>query len=577
MLWKTTDTDALLAAEFSKSLEVSEVLGQLLVHAGLADVETAEAFLRPRLAQLEDPFALTNLRAAVTRIEQAVAAKESVVVFGDYDVDGVTSTVQLVSLLRQLELDPRYCVPRRLEEGYGLSEEAIDRVFDGDAPDLLIALDCGTNAHDAIAYIRKQGVDVIIVDHHQTKTEAPADCIFINPHVNDAATAAWRHLCTAGLVFKLLHGILKSRREADDPRVASIQLKDYLDLVAMGTIADLVPLHGENRILSWFGLHHLRANGRTGVRALAEVSGIDAAQEIVSADISFKMAPRINASGRLADASLPIELLLDDDYQACRERAKQLDTMNRERQLIERAIVQEAEARAERDFADAPGVVLYGADWHPGVVGIVASRVSRRFNKPCVILGAEGELAKGSGRSVHNVNLVEILQRCTDLLGHWGGHPMAVGVSLQAEEVEAFTQRFVESLAALHPNGLPEPSLRLSAWLELEQVSETLLEQLDRLRPFGQGNTEPVFGLRGVVLQDSPQAFGENNFRLRLPAPAGDGRGLSGVAWRLGEAPLAGQPIDLAVRLSWNFWRNQRSPQITVVDWRPSEDGSAVD
>lgn len=577
MLWKTTDTDASLAAELSKSLEVSEVLGQLLVHAGLADVETAEAFLRPRLAQLEDPFALTNLRAAVTRIEQAVAAKESVVVFGDYDVDGVTSTVQLVSLLRQLELDPRYCVPRRLEEGYGLSEEAIDRVFDGDAPDLFIALDCGTNAHDAIAYIRKQGVDVIIVDHHQTKTEAPADCIFINPHVNDAATAAWRHLCTAGLVFKLLHGILKSRREADDPRVASIQLKDYLDLVAMGTIADLVPLHGENRILSWFGLHHLRANGRTGVRALAEVSGIDAAQEIVSADISFKMAPRINASGRLADASLPIELLLDDDYQACRERAKQLDTMNRERQLIERAIVQEAEARAERDFADAPGVVLYGADWHPGVVGIVASRVSRRFNKPCVILGAEGELAKGSGRSVHNVNLVEILQRCADLLGHWGGHPMAVGVSLQAEEVEAFTQRFVESLAALHPNGLPEPSLRLSAWLELEQVSETLLEQLDRLRPFGQGNSEPVFGLRGVVLQDSPQAFGENNFRLRLPAPAGDGRGLSGVAWRLGEAPLAGQPIDLAVRLSWNFWRNQRSPQITVVDWRPSEDGSAVD
>ena len=577
MLWKTTDTDASLAAELSKSLEVSEVLGQLLVHAGLADVETAEAFLRPRLAQLEDPFALTNLRAAVTRIEQAVAAKESVVVFGDYDVDGVTSTVQLVSLLRQLELDPRYCVPRRLEEGYGLSEEAIDRVFDGDAPDLFIALDCGTNAHDAIAYIRKQGVDVIIVDHHQTKTEAPADCIFINPHVNDAATAAWRHLCTAGLVFKLLHGILKSRREAHDPRVASIQLKDYLDLVAMGTIADLVPLHGENRILSWFGLHHLRANGRTGVRALAEVSGIDAAQEIVSADISFKMAPRINASGRLADASLPIELLLDDDYQACRERAKQLDTMNRERQLIERAIVQEAEARAERDFADAPGVVLYGADWHPGVVGIVASRVSRRFNKPCVILGAEGELAKGSGRSVHNVNLVEILQRCADLLGHWGGHPMAVGVSLQAEEVEAFTQRFVESLAALHPNGLPEPSLRLSAWLELEQVSETLLEQLDRLRPFGQGNSEPVFGLRGVVLQDSPQAFGENNFRLRLPAPAGDGRGLSGVAWRLGEAPSAGQPIDLAVRLSWNFWRNQRSPQITVVDWRPSEDGSAVD
>ena len=251
MLWTTTETNETLAADLSAGLRVSTVMGQLLAQRDLASVEAAEEFLRPRLAQLEDPFALSNLRAAVTRIEQAIEAKESVVVFGDYDVDGVTSTVQLVSMLRTLGLDPRYCVPRRLDEGYGLSRAAIDRVCDGDIPELFIALDCGTNAHEPIAYLRELGCDVIVVDHHQTKTEAPQGCIFVNPHVNDAETAPWRNLCTAGLVFKLLHGLLKSRREAEDPLVEGIQLKDYLDLVAMGTVADLVPLRQENRILSW--------------------------------------------------------------------------------------------------------------------------------------------------------------------------------------------------------------------------------------------------------------------------------------------------------------------------------------
>ena len=568
MLWNTLDTDESLAAELSRSLGVSGILANLMVQRGLEATDFAEEFLRPRLAQLDDPFALSNLRAAVRRIEQAVDRKQQVVVFGDYDVDGVTSTVQLISMLRLLELDPRYCVPRRLEEGYGLSREAIDRVFDGKVPDLFVALDCGTNAHEPIAYLRELGVDVIVVDHHQAKEHAPEDCIFINPHVNDPADAPWRDLCTAGLVFKLLHGLLKSRREAQDRRVESIQLKDYLDLVAMGTIADLVPLHGENRILSWYGLRHLRANGRTGVRALAEVSGIDDGQEMVSSDISFKMAPRINASGRLADASLPINLLLSDDYYACRNIAKELDEMNRERQAIERSIATEAIERAQREFASAPGIVLYGADWHPGVVGIVASRVSRRFHKPCVILGAEGDEAKGSGRSVCDVNLVEVFQHCTDLLGHWGGHPMAAGVALNAAHVDAFTQRFVESLQTLYPQGLP--SIEISAWLELEDFSETFLMELDRLHPFGQGNSEPTFGLRSVALTEAPDTFGEGNFRFHLPAVNGARRGVSGIAWRMDSVPSVGQPIDMALRFSWNYWRNNRYPQVTLIDWQPA-------
>ncbi len=569
MLWKTLKADESLASEFSKSLGVSKTLGRLLTHVGLVNVDRAEEFLSPRLAQLNCPFAITNLENAVQRIEQAIDGKEEIVVFGDYDVDGITSIVQIVSILRLFEMEPRFCVPHRLEEGYGLSREAIDRAFGSQIPHLFIALDCGTNAKEPIAYLRELGVDVIIVDHHQVKEAVPADCILVNPHVNDTKDVPWRDLCTAGLAFKLLHGLLKNRRQAEDPRVDSIHLKDYLDLVAMGTIADLVPLHGENRILSWFGLRHLRANGRVGVRALAEVSGIDGGQEIVSTDVSFKMAPRINASGRLADASLPIELLLNENECTCREIAGQLDQMNRERQVIERSVAKEAKEHVERDFKDKPGIVLYGEDWHPGIVGIVASRMSREFHKPCVILGAEGEQARGSGRSVCDVNLVEIFQRCADLLEHWGGHPMAAGVSLKSSDVSAFTERFVDSLRELYPQGLPEPSLEIAAWLRLEDLSEAFLEELDCLHPFGKGNDDPVFGLRGVSLEEEPQPFGEGNFRLKLPPPSGDGRGISGVAWRLGVPPTVGQKINLAVRLSWNYWRNCRYPQITLVNWKP--------
>ncbi|MEM8866782.1 MAG: single-stranded-DNA-specific exonuclease RecJ [Verrucomicrobiota bacterium] len=570
MLWKTIETDANKASELSDALDLMPMMGQLLSQRGLETMEAAEDFLRPQLSRLESPFALTNLEVAVRRIEKAVEAKEDVVVFGDYDVDGITSTVQLISLLKKLELEPRFCVPRRLEEGYGLSREAIDRIFDGKVPSLLIALDCGTNAHDAVDYLNSLGVEVIIVDHHQAKEAIPEGCTLVNPHVYDPEDSPWRDLCTAGLVFKVLHGLLKVRRDANDPRIADVRLKDYLDLVSMGTIADLVPLHGENRILSWFGLHHLRANGRPGVRALAEASGISSRQALVSSDISFKLGPRINACGRLADAALPIELLLSGEAAKCKEIASQLDAMNRERQGIERQITDQAEARVLAEFADKPGIVLFDPDWHPGVVGIVASRVSRRFNKPCVILGSEGEEAKGSGRSVHGVNLVEAFQSCSDLLGHWGGHPMAAGISLKVAHLEAFTECFVAGVGHQHPNGLPEATLDIAAWVQLSEIGEDLLHELDRLQPFGQGNPEPLLGIRGVVFDKEPVRFGAQNFRFQLDLPGSGSSKVSGVAWRMQAVPEVGERVDLVVRLAWNFWRNSRYPQLTLVDWKRS-------
>ena len=568
MLWTTIKTDEALVDELSKKLNVSKVMGRLLVQRGLKTIDSAEIYLRPRLAHLEDPFLIKNLKVAVERVEQAIKRKESIVVFGDYDVDGITSTVQLVSMFRQLGLAPRFCVPLRMDEGYGLSLEAIDRVLGDNVPDLFIAVDCGTNSHEQIKYLRELGCDVIIIDHHQSKTVAPENCIFINPHVNDAEDAPWRDLCTAGLVFKFLHGLLKSRRSANDPQVAGLQLKDYLDLVAMGTVADLVPQCNENRILSWFGLRHLRANGRSGIVALAKISGIDTSQEMTSSDISFKLAPRINASGRLADATLPITLLLSEDPQVNQKIAEELDEINRERQSIQQRIIAEAEQRARAEFADAPGIVLFGRDWHPGVVGIVASRISRQFHKPCVILGAEGDSAKGSGRSVAAVNLVEVFEHCTDLLESWGGHPMAAGVSLKVSNVDRFTQRYLEALQSLYPEGMAEPSLQISAWLDVDDLNEGLLTELDRLHPFGQENREPIFGLKGVVLNGAPLLFGENNFRFYLSDSIGNS--IPGVAWRMPSIPTADQPIDIAVRFAWNYWRNRRSPQLTLMDWKPA-------
>ncbi len=569
MRWTKIETDETLADELSTALNVSKVMGCLLVQCDLPSVEVAEAYLRPRLANLDDPFRIKNLRAAVSRIEQAIEGKESVVVFGDYDVDGVTSTVQLVSMMREFGLEPGFCVPLRMDEGYGLSREAINRAFDGSPPDLFIAVDCGTNAHEEIAYLRSRGCDVIIVDHHQSKTTAPQDCILINPHVNDSEQSPWKNLCTAGLVFKLLHGLLKSRREAGDSRAEAIQMKDYLDLVAMGTIADLVPLRDENRILSWYGLRHLRANGRSGIAALAKISGIHASQEMTSSDISFKLAPRINASGRLADATLPINLLLSSDQNANRRIAEELDGINRERQSIQQRIVEEAEQRAEAEFADAPGIVLFGEDWHPGVVGIVASRVSRDLHKPCVILGAEGDIAKGSGRSVSTVNLVEVFEHCTDLLESWGGHPMAAGVSLKVSNVAAFTERYLKALRTMHPDGVAKPPMNLSSWLDVDDLTEDLLKELDYLHPFGQGNREPVFGLKHVVLNKPPRTFGDNHFRFGLSDS--NGGLVNGIAWRMQRVPEVGQPIDMAIRFSRNYWRDRWTPQVTLIDWEASD------
>jgi len=575
MRWNYTPVQAESVAALAQQLGTNHVVAELLSRGGHTDPEPATRFLQPALATLGDPFLLGNVSHAVSRLIKALEAREQVTVLGDYDVDGVSSTTLLVGVLRRLGLQPRYFVPRRLEEGYGLTKTAIDRALsEGPKPDLFIALDCGTNSHEEVAHLRERGVDVIVVDHHRSKEAVIFDALLINPHVNEqAGDHAWRHVCTVGLVFKLLHGLLKELRARNHPGVMDIRLRDYLDLVAMGTIADLVPLTGENRIFARHGLQVLAQTTRPGLRALMSVAGLKPEQGVVPVDISFRLGPRINASGRLADASLSVDLLLSDDRNFCEKAARQLDDLNRERQEIERAITDQAERFADERYAGAAGFVLFDESWHPGVVGIVAGRIARKFNRPAVVLGNEGDLAKGSGRGVAGLNLVDLLGLCQGSLETWGGHPMAVGVSLRKDRIEDFRTRFNEVILAARGHEAGETVIELSGWLDGDEITEALMDELDRLHPFGQGNPEPVFGVRGLRLKQRPEVFKEQHFRF--VAEDVDGRRLTGVAWKLAQnLPPAGVPLEMAVQLNWNYYAGRKSLQLELLDWRrPTNEG----
>ena len=572
MRWTYTPLPADEVGAIGRQAGVDPVLAELLLRNGLQG-EAAREFLQPALAGLRDPFLLPNLEAAATRLRQAIARREAVTVLGDYDVDGVSSTALLVSVLRRFGLQPHFVVPRRSEDGYGLSRSAIDRALEAGRPALFIALDCGTNSVEEVAYLAGQGIDVLVIDHHRSKGLPLSGGLLVNPHTGpeaEAETDDQRNLCTVGLVFKLAHGLLKQLRAEDHPVAFSLRLSHDLDLVALGIIADLVPLRGENRILARHGLRMLQETSRPGLSALMDVAGVRRGQPILPVDISFRLGPRINASGRLADAALSVELLLSEDPQFCADTARQLDQFNRERQDIERQITEDAERQIEEQFADHHGIVLFSDNWHPGVVGIVAGRVTRKYNRPCVVLGNEGDLAKGSGRSVDGINLVEVLTACREHLTSWGGHPMAVGVALAKQELEVFRRRFAEAVR-LHAGGdITEAKLTLAAWISPERIREAFMEALDALNPFGQGNPEPVFGVGGVVLRQRPEVFKEQHFRFVVED--GTGRRLHGVAWKLADRlPPVGVPLDLAVKLGWNHYNGRRLLQMELIDWRRAD------
>ena len=568
-VWEYNPQPAKRVGALRKQLQISQATAELLARAGFEDPDSAREFLHPRLSRICCPFEIPNLQAAAERICQALEQGQRIVICGDYDVDGVTSTALLVDFLQQFGNYPKFIVPLRLEEGYGLTQKTAERAMDcGEKADLFIALDCGTNSIEEADYIRSQGCDLIIVDHHQSKRKLPSGVLLVNPHVEGNGEDT--DFCTVALVFKLAHGILKLKRERQEPEAFDITLRDYLDFVCMGTIADLVPLTRENRIFTRIGLNALSSTKRKGLGSLMRVSGMNAQHGVKPVDVSFKLGPRINASGRLADASLAVELLLSDDSAFCMETSLKLDSFNRERQEIERSIVEEAKQQVERTQTESSGLVVFGEDWHPGVVGIVASRLARDYDRPCIVLGKEGELAKGSGRSVEGINLVQALSGFSEKLESWGGHPMAVGVNIRPEFIEELQAYFHEAIEMANTCPAYERTLEVATYLELENVTPQFMDEFSRLQPFGQENPEPIFATRNVRFRQRPKIFKEAHFRFSLSDKYG--RPLQGVAWNLGSrVPKLDTLVDIAYRLAWNTFGRQKSLQLELVDWKYSQ------
>ncbi len=562
------------AADLARSLGCHPLVARILRRRGVGSADDAERFLRPRLADLPDPSLFKGIDAAVERIVRAIDRGETITAYGDYDVDGVTSTTLLVSFLRSCGAKVDYYVPHRLGEGYGLNLEAVARLA-ARGTQLLVTLDCGVTAVAEVDEAIRLGLDVVVVDHHTTPAELPRAAAILNPW-QPGCTYPTRHLCAVGVTFLLCAALRRHLRqrgffvEREEPN-----LKSYLDLVALGTIADVVPLTQANRLLVREGLEVLARSQRPGIRALKRVATLAADGPVSAGQVGFRLGPRINAAGRLDDAGVAVELLLSEDPMEAERLARALDAANAERQAIERGLIDEAVAQA-RSLTSASGLVVAGEGWHPGVVGIVASRVVSRLHRPTVVIGIDPEtgVGKGSGRSIAAFDLHGALSKCGEHLLRYGGHQHAAGLTIERDSLDAFRDAFAREAEEQLAGHDLTPLCLIDASITAADLGDPLCEALATLAPFGSGNAEPVLALRGVRARGRVVGRSETSSgHLKLildDAPFADAIGF-GMADRL---DLLSAPVDLAFTLSFNEYRGVRQVQLGLRDLRPAAGGS---
>jgi single-stranded-DNA-specific exonuclease len=567
--WSLAPTQPLLAGRLASSLKISPLLAQCLLNRGLSELPVLENFLQPRLKNLADPFLLPDMDKAVDRLFRARGQNETVVIFGDYDVDGVTATALLVEVLGPLGWRVEFYLPNRMEEGYGLSADGVENCLKKFPTTLLLAVDCGSTAAETIAGVRARGVDVIVLDHHQISNPPPIVAALVNPQNRQGDHPAFTELCSAGLAFKLAHAILKRGREKNLPGMTEFDLKPLLDLVALGTIADLVPLSGENRILACAGLKQLNQTRRPGIVALKNVAQIT--ETIGVYEVGFQLAPRLNASGRLETAEESLQLLLADNLEKALPLAHSLDSRNRERQKIEKSIVKEAVATLRMKFDPANHYVIVEGQllWHIGVVGIVASRVLQEFYRPTIIIGGENGEMRGSCRSIAGFDMAAALRECDDLLLHHGGHAMAAGLSILPDKIDLLREK-LNGLArrTLKPDHL-KPSLLLDAEVGLDEVTFETLHELEKLKPHGQGNPATQFCARNLSHAKPVQRMGAEKQHVKMRVTDGAATH-EAVWWNGGDKSLPVGKFDLAFVPQINTFNGSRSVQLKVLDWQPA-------
>lgn len=564
--WSIAPSQPALTSFLARELRISPLLAQCLLNRGFSEPEPISRFLEPRLKNLADPFLLPNMRAAVERLCAARERGELIVIFGDYDVDGVTSTTLLVEFLRSLGWKVESYLPHRMEEGYGLSQSGVENCLAKFPAQLLLAVDCGSTAVDTIQWLNGRGVDVIVLDHHQVSSPAPSAHALVNPQLAAEEAPSSRELCSVGLAFKLAHALLKHGRATGLPGADTFDLRPCLDLVALGTIADLVPLTGENRILVSAGIERLNTTRRPGLVALKKVAGIEG--EVGGYEVGFQLAPRLNAAGRLETAEESLRLLLAATLKEAEPIAQALDSRNRERQKIERSISDEAIGAIRARFDPAKDHVIVEGQlmWHIGVVGIVASRVMQEFYRPTLIIGGEGEEWRGSGRSIEGFDLAAALRECDDLLVRHGGHAMAAGVTIRPDQIDPLRARLNDLVRrTLKPDQF-QPSLRLDAEVTAAELTLDRLRELQRLEQTGMGNPAVRLVMRGVSHAKPLQRMGAERKHAKLWVTDGR-RTLEAVLWNAGDGALPVGRFDLAFVPQINEFNGSTTVQLKVLDW----------
>jgi len=541
--------------EQSIESEFPEILTHLCEQRGIADTTALHAFLHPKLRHLSDPFLLPDMAAAVERILAAVDRGETVCIYGDYDVDGISSITLMRKFLEAYGLNPRAFIPCRGKEGYGLSFAAIERCLsEGAKPDLLITVDCGTVSIAEVSHLRRLGIDVIIADHHEPNPTERPDCVAL---VNPKCGNDFQYLCAAGVVFKIGHALLKTRP-------AALDIKSLLDLVSIATIADIVPLIEENRLLVRHGLQQLSQTANLGLHALKEITGIKGNPS--SMDVSFRIGPRINAAGRMDFPEDALALLNTDCPAAASDLAKKLDAHNRKRQEHELLIRNQAAAQLNESFdlEKDPVIVIGSREWHHGVVGIVASRLMRQYYKPTFVIAIDEDgVGKASGRSIEGISLVDAIRACRDDLISGGGHAMAAGLSIEEQKLEDFRKNFARYVLENTSEEERQPRLIYDAEIRFSQLSLHFLSSYELLQPFGSNNPQPIFVSRGVDLDRPVFTMKNNHLRLTLSQ---DYHVRDAVFFGGGEHPLPAPPWDIAFTIDRNTFRDKTNLQIVIRD-----------
>ena len=535
-----------------------ECIARLLLRKGFKTTADVQAFLSPRLKTLTDPFLLPNMEKAVSRILTAMDRRERIVLFGDYDVDGVTSLALLGETLRAFDCAPALFLPLRMEEGYGLSREGIQRCIEQHDPQLLIALDCGTSSAADIVDLRARGVEVIVVDHHEPKAALPECAAIVNPKTDPES--AFHYLCTAGIVFELCHALLKTRPIEFD-------LKSRLDLVALATVADIVPLRGENRTFVHRGSIEIAKSNRPGLKKLIALSGVK--RPILTDDIGFRLGPRLNAAGRLSTAEKSLRLLLTRDEAEAGELAEFLDKQNRERQEVEKQIFAAAEEKIAAEFnSDHAAIVVSARGWHPGVLGIVASRIAHKYHRPTIVIGVDDYgVGKGSGRSIEGLNLVHTLTFCAEKLDKYGGHEMAAGLTVREQNIDLFADQFRSIARERLSDEDLQPRLRVDHEIGLSELNFDFLRWHEMLQPFGNGNPQPLFLARGVEQVLAPRLVGENHLALVLRQQNHQRRA---IFFGAAQNSLPAQPWDIAFRIRPDEYQGDTRLEMRVEALRES-------